>query len=285
MSKIHHALRRAELHRSNSRHARWRSGSALGSADECALASQSEVLKFDLGDLPSERGTQPLDKAPSLLEAMEESVHAAPANLEQTRPSDQPGKEPAHELVQARETLLREFEERVRGVLLSLAAHVERPPTKTNQDEGQRSEKPAREKVGSQSAQEEARRQSESRQRQLEEQLLAFEKRVQDVLVDARGQLKGSVQYALESSLAQFEERARRAEERVAAVANRSMQTLNENLAVAQRRARGNGFEAGPVAPLLRSVFCPDFQAAGSGAQTGSRSANSDRKPSHRKHL
>lgn len=285
MSKIHHALKRAELHRSNSRHVRWRSGSALGSADECAPALQSEVLKFDLGDLPSERGTQPLDKAPSLLEAMEESVHAAPAKLEQTRPSDQPGKEPAHELVQARETLLREFEERVRGVLLSLAAHVERPPTKTNQDEGQRSEKPAREKVGSQSAQEEARRQSESRQRQLEEQLLAFEKRVQDVLVDARGQLKGSVQYALESSLAQFEERAQRAEERVAAAANRSMQTLNEILAAARSRAGGNGFEAGPAAPLLRSGFCPDFQAAGSGAQTGSRSANSDRKPSHRKHL
>ncbi len=285
MSKIHHALKRAELHRISSRHARWRSGSGLGSADECALASQSEVLKFDLGDLPLGQGTQPLDKAPSLLEAMEESVHAAPANLEQTRPSDQPGKEPAHELVQTRETLLREFEERVRDILLSLTAHVERPPTGTNQDEERRSEKPARGKVGSQLVQEEARRQSESWQRQLEEQLLAFEKRVRDVLVDARGQLKGSVQYALESSLAQFEERARRAEERVAAAANRSMQTLNEILAVAQSRARGNGFEAGPSAPLLRSEFCPDYQAAGSGAQTDSQSANSDRKPLRRKHV
>lgn len=285
MSKIHHALKRAELHRSSSRHARWRGGNAFGSADECALASQSEVLKIEPRGLPSGQGTQPLDKAPSLLEAMEESVHAAPANLEQTRPSDQPGKEPAHELVQARETLLREFEERVRDILLSLAAHVERPPTKTNQGEGQRSEKPARETVGLQLAQEEAHRRSESRQRQLEEQLLAFEKRVRDILVDARGQLQGSVQYALESSLAQFEERARRAEERVAAAAIRSMQTLNEILAVARSRARGNGFEAGPAAPLLRSVFCPDLQAAGSGAQTGSRSANSDRKPSHRKYL
>ena len=285
MSKIHHALKKAEFHRINSRHARWRSGSALGSADECALASQTEVLKIEPRGLPSGQGTQPLDKAPSRLEAMEESVHAAPANLEQTRPSDQLGKELAHELVQARETLLREFEERVRNVLLSLAAHVERPPTETNQGERQRSEKPVREKVGLQPTQEEVHRRNESRQRQLEEQLLAFEKRVRDVLLDARGQLQGSVQYALESSVAQFEERARRAEERVAAAAHRSTQTLNEILAVARSRARGNGFEAGPAAPLLRSVFCPDLRAAGSNAQTGSRSANPDRKPLHRKHL
>lgn len=160
----------------------------------------------------------------------------------------------AQPLQAASEVRLQSFEESLRARVSPLMVGVEQTQAELDERSQHWSENVARQEVHWQRLWEKFNLQTEELQQKLDQQLRQFENSVHDTLVDARGQVKSYVQYGSENSLTSLEERARQAERRIGAAANRGVRQLNGIVNGAEDRWHGARTEAGQTVRAQREA-------------------------------
>ena len=155
------------------------------------------------------------------------------------------------QLTASPEAQWRGVEERLSHRLAPLLTRMEELLAAMDQRTRQWTEHVEREKDRLQFAEDEARMQAERLREQLEHQLRNYESRAHDMLVEARGQLKGSLDYALEATAGSLEEHALQAQRKFEAMVQRSTRRLRDVLVSAQTHPQRTAAEA------LESVSAP----------------------------